>query len=387
MFNNCYPCCGVLAVALRNWGPTLNCWNYSGWDYPARQQWAASGFTTLNGNPGLGQPGSVTTPGFVGAYSPETLFRVSASVMLAYGESSTRVRLGLTHFYPPGYPSTWVASSLAVEYEKSHANGAPRDRYEPGVWHFTAADVSSVDTPYSAGPMFPISAADVGDIAIIQKAPAWDFSQRTYAITLTCGSPLYRYPPDTCGNRDYRSMAGVNGHTFELTLTDEYSLGYVSDYYDVVCESNPAESWSRRGVEARSVEPFGPGLVLNNAIIEPLAMNTSGPLRIHAGGGDVRYWYQSDEKTGVLCNTAQLRHYTCPGGGAWAADLRDAFLEISPYAWLAYSQNNVLNGYAPVGAWWSMRYPGTRAAHGGDFAGLQNPVSFGDLTFSVELIP
>lgn len=356
MFNNCYPCCGVLAVALRNWGPTLNCWNYSGWDYPARQQWATSGYTELNGNPGLGQAASATLPGAAsGVLSNPFLSNVFARVMVSYAESSSRLKLRLTHRHPTLGGQGVNASEIEVEYEKSHASGAPRSRHDTGTWMLTPQDVIGVSSS-SFGQPYTIANQDIGELAWMQKAATWDFTGRTYSVVMTCGAPTYQYPPDTCGNRTRRSMVGVNGHAFELTV-DQPRLGHLFDY---VCESDPTQAWSRRAMHADAY----PG-VDNATVLHPIG----GPLKVTALGGYTYYTYPSPNN----CATAVLNHDPCPTVNAAQYGLTDAKLAIHPYAWMAFSQNNVLSGYAPLGTWSKMQYPGTDV--------------FGDLTFSVELIP
>ena len=377
----CSPCCagpGVMAVALRGWGSTLNCWNYTGWDYPDSQYWSDTGYTTLSGSPGLGgQPGSSTGPGSSGGvYRNDTLRNTAARIMIKYGESSTSIRLRLTHYepsYPPGGSTSSVASEVEIEYEKQHPAGAPQSRHESGLWEFSPANGFTIISVYRRFSQYQINLQDIGSITLIQKAPSVDLSRREYLVSMSFSSPIITHGgPDVCGNPpSTESMAGVSGSTFDLTL-DQIRLN--GDWHDSICEFDQSEEWSLRRIEAAAWRP--------GAFLTP---ETSGPLRISADGGFKSWYCPTEEKLGVDCTKCVPVYMRDCNSVLSEIYFSNAFLSISPYAWLAFSVNGNLSGQVSVGSWYQMRFPGGYSqvvfARYYQLAGY----SFGNMTFSIEM--
>lgn len=359
--SSCSPCCSktnVLAVACRNFGPTLNCWNYAGWEYYYQyQSWAQQGAYT-NLSPAL----SPNWPGGTGGYRNRGPALNPAHVSILYGETSTSLKMRMQHYYYAiaGSQQAVKVSEVEFVYTKAHP-GSPASKDDTGLWIFTKDDLVSSQVIFEYAPAYAVNTQHAGDVAVFQHPPGIDLSKREYAITMTLSNPVFENPGDwVCDLPNTFLMSGVSGSTFDIDVSD-FQFG--SDWYGRFCEINPAESWYKRSVSASCTTPggfFTPG--------------TSGPLRI-SGEGGFRFWQCDGDENVIDCDSCepvfpQTSNF-CPAVGTSDHSLLHfdprVYFDISPYAWVAFSSNNTISGSGLIGSYGGynisqavgMGYPGS----------------------------
>jgi len=222
----CSPCCNpdfTAAVALRDWGVNANPANMSGWtqaytpsnpgsvywDYVAANLYPLHSSTTATA--------SLSLPAYTSSWA-------TAQVKVTFLASEVEVRVGISR----------GSVTLTVHYRKPIA-------YWPsfstqGTYTFTASDVysSTATNPYSDPN--PITAADIGTIAIVIGYTAPVLGPSDYTIAFTAGIPTF-------SGLDATNYFGLNGTTVQVTYSGD---GTASSSTAQFCQQDTTQTWCTR---------------------------------------------------------------------------------------------------------------------------------------------